>query len=176
MDTQLGIFKHLKTEHDEVKKLLDQTESAQPRQRKDLLAEIKSKLVPHARAEEKTLYAALYEAEPSKDLSGLTKEGYAEHETADHLLGELEGMSVDDEMWKAKFSVFKENVEHHIKEEEAELFEKAKNFISEDASSELLQAFKLEKTRFESSLSSQHRIKPKTISSHLKEGMLVQQN
>ena len=49
-------------------------------------------------------------------------EGYQEHHVVDLLMGELESLDVSDETWGAKAIVMKENIEHHIEEEEGEMF------------------------------------------------------
>ena len=53
-------------------------------------------------------------------------EGYEEHHVVDLLLGELSDLAVDDETWGAKAKVMQENVEHHIEEEEGEMFPQAR--------------------------------------------------
>jgi hemerythrin-like domain-containing protein len=48
------------------------------------------------------------------------------------LLEELATAPKDDEQWTAKFTVLKENIEHHVEEEEGEMFEKARKVLSKD--------------------------------------------
>jgi len=50
----------------------------------------------------------------------------------DLVMHELEGVPVDDETWAAKFTVMKENIEHHIDEEEGEMFPKARDVIGDE--------------------------------------------
>ena len=54
-------------------------------------------------------------------------EGYEEHHVVDLLMGELEQLDVADESWGAKATVMKENIEHHIEEEEGEMFKTARS-------------------------------------------------
>ena len=49
-------------------------------------------------------------------------EAYEEHDVVDTILAELERTPVDDETWKAKLTVMRENLLHHIEEEEEEMF------------------------------------------------------
>jgi hemerythrin-like domain-containing protein len=58
-------------------------------------------------------------------------EAYEEHHVVDKLMGELENLPVDDETWGAKAKVMKENIEHHIEEEEGEMFRKARQVFDE---------------------------------------------
>ena len=53
-------------------------------------------------------------------------EGYQEHHVVDLLMGELDTTPFDDETWSAKAKVMKENIEHHIEEEEGEWFPKVR--------------------------------------------------
>jgi len=47
-------------------------------------------------------------------------------------MAEIEGVPYDDETWGAKFKVMKENIEHHIEEEESEMFKQARQVFDED--------------------------------------------
>jgi hypothetical protein len=59
-------------------------------------------------------------------------EAYEEHHVVDMVMAEIDGVAYDDEEWGAKFKVMKENLEHHIEEEEGEMFEQAKQVFDED--------------------------------------------
>jgi hemerythrin superfamily protein len=59
-------------------------------------------------------------------------EGFEEHHVVKMLLNELGSVPVDTEQWTAKFKVLKENVEHHVEEEEGEMFQKARQVLDED--------------------------------------------
>ena len=59
-------------------------------------------------------------------------EGFEEHHVVDLLMSELEAMDVDDESWGAKAIVMKENIEHHIEEEEGEMFKAARQVFDRD--------------------------------------------
>jgi hypothetical protein len=52
-------------------------------------------------------------------------------------MAEIEGVAYDDEKWGAKFKVMKENLEHHIEEEEGEMFKQAKQVFDEDELAQL---------------------------------------
>jgi hypothetical protein len=116
----------LKTDHDKVKKLLDELEKTTERgvkTRAELFATIKGELIVHETIEEEIFYPALMEKAKTRDI---TLEGYEEHHVVDLLMGELEELDVSDETWGAKAIVMKENVEHHIEEEEGEMFKQAR--------------------------------------------------
>lgn len=172
--TITNIFSQLKSEHDEARALFKKCLAAKPSFKKGVISEIKLNLVPHARAEEKTLYACLGEANANKELTHKTKEGYAEHSNIDGLLSEIEEMSVDDEMWEGKFTVLRENVEHHFKEEEKTIFPEAQKYISHDLAREMLDAYILERDAFRDSCPTQKQIKPMKPSRFLSEAAVDQ--
>jgi len=116
----------LKADHDKVKRLLSDLETTTERgvkTRAELFATIKGELTIHETIEEEIFYPALKSHPKAKDI---VLEGYQEHHVVDLLMGELEGMDVSDERWGAKATVMKENIEHHIEEEEGDMFKKAR--------------------------------------------------
>ena len=116
----------LKADHDKVKKLLtegDETTERAVKTRAELLATIKRELTVHEDIEETIFYPALKEHPKAKEI---VLEAYEEHNVVDTVMGELEATDVSDERWGAKFTVMKENIEHHIEEEEGEMFKQAR--------------------------------------------------
>jgi hemerythrin-like domain-containing protein len=116
----------LKTDHDKVKRVLNELESTTERgvkTREELFATIKGELTVHEMIEEEIFYPALKEHPKAKEL---VLEAYEEHHVVDTVMAELEGLDVSDETWGAKAKVMKENVEHHIEEEEAQMFKQAR--------------------------------------------------
>ena len=116
----------LKADHDKVKKLLSELEPTTERgvkTRAELFATIKGQLTIHEVIEEEIFYPALKGHPKAKDI---VLEGYQEHHVVDLLMGELEDLDVADERWGPKALVMKENIEHHIEEEEGEMFRKAR--------------------------------------------------
>jgi hypothetical protein len=116
----------LKTDHDKVKRLLTELEKTTERgvkTRSELFATIKGELTIHETIEEEIFYPALMEVAKTREI---TLEGYEEHHVVDLLMGELEDLDVSDESWGAKAKVMKENIEHHIEEEEGEMFKKTR--------------------------------------------------
>jgi Hemerythrin HHE cation binding domain len=117
----------LKTDHDKVKKLLTELESTTERGEKtrtELFATIKGELTVHEIIEEEIFYPELKAHPKAKDI---VLEGFEEHHVVDLLMGELEALDVTDESWGAKALVMKENIDHHIEEEEGEMFKTARS-------------------------------------------------
>ena len=116
----------LKDDHQKMRKLLRELESTTERgvkTREDLYAQIKSELTVHEIIEEEIFYPALKDHPKAKDI---VLEGFQEHHVVDLLMAELESLDVSDETWGAKAIVMKENIEHHIEEEEGEMFKIAR--------------------------------------------------
>ena len=117
----------LEADHQKVKRLLTELESTTERgvkTRTELFATIKGELTLHEIVEEEIFYPELKAHPKAKDI---VLEAYEEHHVVDLLMGELEGMDVADETWGAKALVMKENIEHHIEEEEGEMFKQARS-------------------------------------------------
>jgi iron-sulfur cluster repair protein YtfE (RIC family) len=127
----------LKDDHDKVKgmlsKLDDTTERAEVT-RTEGLAKLKQELTVHEAIEEEILYPALIEFAKTKDI---TLEAFEEHHVVDMIMAELEQTPVGDETWAAKLTVMKENLEHHIEEEEDDMFKKARQVMDEAELEEL---------------------------------------
>jgi hemerythrin superfamily protein len=164
-----SIFSQLKSEHQEAKDLFEKALQAEVSQREEIVDEIKKNLIPHARAEEKTLYSVLLDSSVPTELADMVKEAYEEHGVVDKLFSQLDQVSPADDMWKAKLTVIKENVEHHIKEEENELFSKAKKYINSDLSVQMLSVYEAEREKYLESLPSQQQIDAKNRAKPLSE-------
>jgi hypothetical protein len=127
----------LKDDHDKMRKLLTELESTTERgvrTREELFSRIKGELTIHEVIEEEIFYPALKEHPKAKDI---VLEGYEEHHVVDTVMAELEGLPVDDERWGAKAKVMQENVEHHMEEEEGEMFQKARQVFDREELDEL---------------------------------------
>ena len=117
----------LTTDHKKVKRLLGELESTTERgvkTRTELFATIKGELTVHEIIEEEIFYPELKAHPKAKDI---VLEGFEEHHVVDLLMSELEALPVEDETWGAKALVMKENIEHHIEEEEGEMFKAARS-------------------------------------------------
>lgn len=130
-------FKLLKKDHDKVKEILKEmleTSSRATNKRTELLAALKAELKLHEEIEEKLFYPPLKAKNVTKDL---VLEAYEEHGVVDDLLAKIEQTDISDETWLAKVTVLQECLKHHIKEEETELFPKAKAALSKSKLEEI---------------------------------------
>jgi hemerythrin superfamily protein len=119
----------IKQDHKRLRKLLEQTLEAESSEREQRMDFLRTELVAHERMEEEVLYPRLREETKARDT---VLEGYEEHHVADVLLDELLDVPPDTDLWKAKLKVLKENVEHHMDEEEDELFKGARAVLDRD--------------------------------------------
>lgn len=122
----------LETDHRRFEELLKQGEETTERAgstRRDILETLTTELNLHELVEEKILYPALKSHPEARDI---VLEGYQEHHVADVLTGELHNLPPGDERWGAKFKVLKESLEHHIQEEEGEMFRKTRGIFSQE--------------------------------------------
>jgi hypothetical protein len=116
----------LKADHDKVKKLLTELESTTERgvkSREQLYTTIRREMTAHEIIEEEIFYPTLKTHPKAVDI---VLEGYEEHHVMDLLMGELDELPYDDETWGPKAKVMQENIEHHIEEEESDMFVKAR--------------------------------------------------
>ena len=122
----------LTADHDKVKKMLADGEATTERAEKtrtELFAKLKEEMMVHESIEEEIFYPALKAHPKAKEI---VLEGYEEHHVVDEIMGELETTDVTDESWAAKFKVMKENIEHHIEEEEGDMFKQARSIFDAD--------------------------------------------
>jgi hypothetical protein len=121
----------LKADHDKVKGMLDKLDATTERAevtRTEGLQALKRELTIHETIEEEILYPALKEFAKTREI---TMEAYEEHHVVDTIMAELEQTPFDDETWAAKLTVMKENLEHHIEEEEDQMFKQARQVMDE---------------------------------------------
>jgi hemerythrin-like domain-containing protein len=133
----MDAFELLKSDHEKVAGIMEKIDGTTERAlktREELFTQLKSELDVHAQIEETIFYPVLEKAEESRDI---TLEAFEEHRIVKQLLSELEVDAKDDEIWTAKFIVLKENVEHHVEEEEGEMFKSARKVLSKEQVNQL---------------------------------------
>lgn len=124
----------LKQDHKKIKELFKQFEEAEG-------AEIKGQIVRkaiqelkiHTTVEQEVFYTAVKNHfQGDEEMQELINEAYEEHHAVDLLIDELEKMDPSEERFDAKFMVLIENVKHHIKEEEQEMFPKSRKELKDN--------------------------------------------
>jgi hemerythrin superfamily protein len=130
----------LKKQHREVARLFGQAlRSEDPDQKKQLVGEIVEKLSLHATIEEEIFYPAFREGAGTQKAEDSVLEAYEEHHVMKVLLGEVEKLDASAENFDAKLTVLKEIVEHHVEEEEQEMFPSAEKKLGKERLDELAQ-------------------------------------
>lgn len=129
----MTIYQILKQQHKEVAKIFKQIEKCDTSEIPTLTAlfrTLKLELGSHAKAEEKVLYEKLKNRAKDEEDKDLSQEGKQEHHVAALLLNELSIVAIGSEDWFGKITVLKELVEHHVEEEENEIFDASRKIFS----------------------------------------------
>jgi hypothetical protein len=141
----VDIYALIESDHRAVEELfekLDATES--PRQRERLFEQLKAELLRHKEVEERTFYAAL---SVLPEITDLIEEAMEEHVDAEELLQELDGLDPEEDEWAVTLQELREEIEHHVTEEEGEIFAQAKKLLSQEQATKLAKEFTAEKER-----------------------------
>src|SRR5438132_8134077 len=118
----------LKTQHQEVKGLFKRIEKAEEDDKQDLFEQLADALAVHAAIEEKHFYPATRSARTEE----LLQEAVEEHLSVKRIVADLLEMDPAEAQFDPKIKVLQEQVEHHVEEEEGELFPRVRKLLSED--------------------------------------------
>jgi hemerythrin superfamily protein len=130
----------LKADHAAVKRLLrelTETGSRAVRQRENLISRIERELKMHAQLEEEIFYPAFKALSAGSEAEDLFYEASEEHHLVDIVLPALMAANPRSHEFEAKAKVLKDLVEHHIKEEEGQMFAQARSLFEDDQLREL---------------------------------------
>jgi hemerythrin superfamily protein len=128
----------LRDDHRAVEKLFKEFEKAGPRAgrtKAKLVKQIIRELAIHSAIEEQIFYPAVREAD--EDIEDTVLESLEEHHIVKWVLDELEQMTPEDERFDAKVTVLIENVRHHVKEEQNEMFPEVRQALGRKQLAEL---------------------------------------
>lgn len=143
----MDIFSYLKKDHQEIKGLLEKATNARsPEKRSELLRKLKEAVLLHAKTEEATFYAALYKRGMDRKMDHAKKE----HKEVEDLFLRMSRTAKDSDKLLILLGEVKMGLEHHIEEEETEIFEKARSLLDSTESqllAEKMQEMKEEQPR-----------------------------
>jgi hypothetical protein len=124
----------LHRDHEEINALAKMIAGDESRQKRTAaFQQLKPFLIAHARAEELAVYNPLIAVKGSPDSQAMGNEGFVEHSLIDVMLERLGKTDLaGTDAWKAHAKVLQEILEHHIKEEEREMFEELGEHFSDD--------------------------------------------
>ncbi|RIL00866.1 MAG: hypothetical protein DCC71_18330 [Proteobacteria bacterium] len=140
--SQGTIYEVLQEDHRAVSELIQQAlASTDDEERDDLIAQIAEELTAHSEAESQTFYAALREHPETQQL---VDDAEREHQDVTMLLDELDQVD-DEDAVEQGIRRLKQLVEHHVQEEESEIFESARTVLGEEEAREIARRFEEEK-------------------------------
>ena len=140
----------LKEDHEKVKSLLTELEETSNRavkSRQELVGKIAKELKVHTKIEESVFYPAFKAAAEKQDERVMYYEANEEHRLVDFEIPRLENTDPSTDDFLAHAKVLKEIVEHHVKEEEKEMFPMAKKLLSKEELEEIGMKMEAEKKK-----------------------------
>jgi len=143
--SNMDVINLLKADHQKVKELFDEFEELHDKKnssvkKMEIVKQLCQELTLHALAEESIVYPLTREAIKDDDLMD---EADVEHAGAKELIAQLQTMSPEESHYDAKVTVLREYIEHHVKEEESEMFPQLrKSEINRERMAEELMNFK----------------------------------
>lgn len=137
----------LKADHEVVADLFEQVEKTDESKHPAIFEKIKAELDVHAHIEEAVLYPYLIE-NGDKELVDITKEGIEEHHQVKIFLREISALAEESDKFEPKLKVLMEDVEHHVKEEEEEMFKLCRDQFDQQVLDELGAQLEAEKANF----------------------------
>ena len=136
----------LKSQHREVEDLFSKIEKSRDTAKKDqLFTKLADSLAIHATIEEHRFYPAVKD----KRTEDILLESLEEHLGIKRVLSDLLDTEIEDETFDAKIKVLKEQVEHHVEEEETDLFPKVRKLFDADELEAIGQAMSAEQAELE---------------------------
>lgn len=154
----MNIYELLKKDHAEVKRMLGEIADLLVDERFDeaqeLFDTVRTEIVAHSKSEEEVFYQPLKAVLKDKQAEGLAWQGEQEHHLISLLLNELSRLELEEEEWQAKLKVLSELVEHHVQEEEGEIFATAKKHFSNEEAEEIAENMEELKEQYKETIDS----------------------
>lgn len=143
---KMNAIELLKKDHDVVDKLFQQVKATDESEHSALFEQIKAELEVHTHIEEKIFYPRLLQ-DGDQELQDITKEGIEEHHQAKIFLREISALAEDSEKFEPKLKVLMEDIEHHVMEEEGEMFKMVEDQFDKSTLEELGAEMEAEKSK-----------------------------
>ena len=123
-----NIYDAIKDDHEDHRRLLDKIAetSGDSEERRNAWEDFYYDVKSHAAAEEETFYSTLISKTWGQDAA---RHSVHEHQEMDDLMEELNGMDMSSPAWLTKFKQLKHDYEHHMEEEENEVFTRAREVV-----------------------------------------------
>jgi hemerythrin superfamily protein len=136
----MNVIKLLKTDHDTVKTLFDKFDKAAESsydRKAEIFEQVRRELLVHSQAEEEIFYPAIKAIEGGREL---IVEALKEHKEVDELLTQISRLEPKDPKFTEKVEILMDNVDHHVEEEEGQIFQ----FAEENCPKEQLESLGIE--------------------------------
>jgi hemerythrin superfamily protein len=133
----MDAFQILSKDHREVEQLFEQIEKTDNRgadSREQLFQKLKQELELHTEVEEKIFYPEMKKHDGTKELVG---DALEEHGEVKQMLQEIGQLSAEDDQWSEMINELKMAVQHHVREEEDQMFPAARNQLDSGRIDEL---------------------------------------
>lgn len=152
----MTIYEVLKRDHRHVEHLFKRIDKALSKKDfsevPELFDELKTELTAHTKAEQEVFYQPLKVLSVDPDGKGLSWEGEEEHHVIRLLLSELSRVPFHSEEWSAKMKVLNEVVDHHVEEEEEEIFKKARKVFADEETEKIAEDMELLKAQYKTQI------------------------
>lgn len=144
--TQPQIYRDLKADHDKQRAMLAElgTLKGDTKKRKTLFETFRLELQSHAAAEEESLYAVML---GNPELRDDARHSVSEHKEVDDLLGEMMELDFASDEWESKFFHMRHRYEHHIDEEEEEMFPAADAELGDEVEAQMAATYEERKPK-----------------------------
>jgi len=137
-------FTLLHNDHEKVSQLFQQIQTSENlSERRDLFEILKAELLAHAEVEEDYFYPVLEKKEEDIEME---EHAIDEHEEVKQKLEEIEN-TTDDQEWMSLLMKLKDEIEHHVEEEESEIFSEIRNILDEQQIEKLGDKLQKEKAK-----------------------------
>lgn len=130
------LFDLLKKDHRQAEKLMQQISSAAHDKREELFFELRRELTEHMQMEEKEFYPKLQKVAEMEDQ---VEDALQEHKEAREYLADLEDFDQDEDDWTSSFQDMQEAIQHHVEDEEEEIFPACREHLGEEQLAEIAQ-------------------------------------
>ncbi len=136
----MNIYNKIIEDHDKQRDLCKKiTNTSLSTDQKEMIwKELKKELEVHAVAEERYFYSPLIDSDKMQEDA---RHGMAEHHEMDELIADIDNISFSDNMWMEKVKELTEKIEHHLKDEEEEFFDKAKDIYTDKEEESLAKGY-----------------------------------
>lgn len=136
----MNVLDHIKEEHESFREKMVKIEAATGNKKMEIFRELFAEVHGHHEAEEKVLFPLVKEKKDEKAME-IVDHMIEEHTLVNYQLSVLEKESVENKTWDANFSQLKEELEHHLEDEEEEFLPMAKKMIPKEKLIEILDKF-----------------------------------